>query len=94
MKKLRNQLWRNDGKRFREVTGWPALRSEGVSHAHLPLAIAGYNGGKAAVERWLSAESAPIAPDVFMENIGYTETRRYVRKVLGYMQTYRLVYGE
>ena len=29
--RLRNQLWRNDGKRFSEVTGWPALRSEEVS---------------------------------------------------------------
>jgi soluble lytic murein transglycosylase len=70
------------------------IRDEGMPHARLPLAIAGYNGGKAAVERWLSAGAAPIEADVFMENIGYTETRRYVRRVLGYMQTYRLVYGD
>ena len=30
--------------------------------------------------------------DAFTENIGYTETRRYVRKVLGYLMHYRSVY--
>jgi soluble lytic murein transglycosylase len=64
----------------------------------LPLAIAGYNGGAEAVERWLDVQSSQPAhlqgTDAFMENIGYTETRRYVRKVLGYLMRYRQVYTD
>ena len=60
----------------------------------MPLVIAGYNGGVKAVNRWLDQSNGAVAPDVFMENVGYTETRRYVRRVLGYMQTYRYIYGD
>ncbi len=60
----------------------------------LPLAIAGYNGGEEAVRRWHSAYSEPPEADRFAEDIGYSETRRYVRKVLGTLQTYRYVYGD
>jgi soluble lytic murein transglycosylase len=60
----------------------------------LPAVIAGYNGGAEAVERWLGNFDAPPEPDRFAEDIGYTETRRYVRRVLGYLQTYRYVYGD
>ncbi len=60
----------------------------------LPAVIAGYNGGAEAVERWLSAYPSPPEPDRFAEDIGFTETRRYVRNVLGYMQTYRYLYGD
>jgi len=62
----------------------------------LPLVIAGYNGGQDAVSNWITQMPtwAPNEGDLFTENIGYTETRRYVRRVLGYLQTYRLVYGD
>ena len=60
----------------------------------LPLVIAGYNGGAEAVTRWVGLyESTPNA-DRFAEDIGYSETRRYVRRVLGTLQTYRYVYGD
>lgn len=62
--------------------------------AGLPMAIAGYNGGVDAVERWQRQQGGAPPLDVFAENIGYTETRRYVRKVLGYLQAYRLTYGD
>lgn len=72
-------------------------RFKAVEAVPLPMAIAGYNGGFEAVERWLAAQAdAPPhlqGPDAFMENIGYTETRRYVRKVLGYLMHYHAVYG-
>jgi len=70
----------------------------------LPMVIAGYNGGSEAVSRWVDAYSdqatssltdwsqRPI-PDVWAEFIGYSETRKYVRRVLGYLQTYMLAYG-
>jgi soluble lytic murein transglycosylase-like protein len=72
-------------------------RFKAVEALPLPMAIAGYNGGFAAVERWLANQAVLPAylqgPDAFMENIGYTETRRYVRKVLGYLMYYHEVYG-
>ena len=71
----------------------------------MPLVIAGYNGGADAVGRWIGSyqdgmssdlldwEKRPIA-DAWSEFIGYSETRKYVRRVLGYLQTYRLAYGD
>jgi soluble lytic murein transglycosylase-like protein len=71
----------------------------------LPMVIAGYNGGAEAVERWvkhyqaqpgsaLTDWNARPKPDVWAEFIGYSETRKYVRRVLGHLQTYRLAYGD
>lgn len=60
----------------------------------LPLVIAGYNGGGDAVARWLAADPRATEGDWFAENIGFTETRQYVRRVLGFVQTLRNVYGE
>lgn len=61
---------------------------------HLPAVIAGYNAGPDAVERWLAKSPTPMEPDEFAEDIGYTETRRYVKRVLGYVQVWRQVYGD
>ncbi len=47
------------------------------------LAIGSYNAGPAAVRRWLPA--APMAMDVWVENIPYNETRAYVQKVSWHM---------
>ena len=63
-----------------------------ISNVH-PLVIAGYNGGTEAVDRWLSTYEKSITAEEFSEDIGYTETRRYVRRVLGYLMTYQFVYG-
>ena len=71
----------------------------------LPMVIAGYNGGAEAVGRWIEAyQSGPSSDltnwdtrpmsDLWAEFIGYSETRKYVRRVLGYLQTYRLAYGD
>ena len=60
----------------------------------LPLVIASYNGGKDAVYRWLNLYDSPPTPERFSEDVGYTETRRYVRRVLGYLMEYRFVYGD
>jgi soluble lytic murein transglycosylase len=43
-------------------------------------ALAAYNAGPAAVDRWLPA--MPVAGDVWLENIPFNETRDYVRRVL------------
>jgi soluble lytic murein transglycosylase len=44
------------------------------------VALAGYNAGERAVERWLPTE--PIDGDIWTENIPYNETREYVQRVL------------
>ena len=44
------------------------------------VALAGYNAGERAVERWLPTE--PIDADIWTENIPYNETREYVQRVL------------
>jgi soluble lytic murein transglycosylase-like protein len=65
-----------------------------LQRSSLPAVIAGYNGGQAAVERWLGAYPGPPEPDRFAEDVSFTETRRYVKRVLGYLQTWRLVWGD
>jgi soluble lytic murein transglycosylase len=44
------------------------------------VALAGYNAGERAVERWLPDE--PVDADIWTENIPYNETRDYVQRVL------------
>jgi soluble lytic murein transglycosylase len=55
----------------------------------LPLAIAAYNGGPHNVRRWIqeSADGTPL--DVLLERIPFTQTHRYVRKVLVNYEAYR-----
>ncbi|MCO4744380.1 MAG: transglycosylase SLT domain-containing protein [Proteobacteria bacterium] len=62
----------------------------------LPAVIASYNGGEEAVRRWrgLFPEEEPPPFDLWAETIGYTETRRYVKGVLGHVMRYRWVYGD
>jgi soluble lytic murein transglycosylase-like protein len=55
------------------------------------LAIAAYNAGEAAVGRWLAR--TPIGdPDLFVESIGYAETRLYVKIVNRNRYEYRRIY--
>jgi soluble lytic murein transglycosylase len=58
-----------------------------------PLAIAGYNAGEGAVDRWL-AERGSLAMDEFMETIPYDETRNYTKRVLASYFTYSWLYAD
>lgn len=69
-------------------------RFEGKQTNTLPLIIASYNAGPEAIERWLLNAGQGESADTFSENISYTETRRYVRRVLGYLMSYRILYGD
>ena len=51
-------------------------------HGNPVLAVASYNAGPAAVERWLTPQLGQ-APELWIEAIPYAETRLYVKKVLG-----------
>ena len=53
-----------------------------------PLAVAAYNAGEGAVDRWLSAAGdEPL--DAFVEDIPVAETRHYVKRVLTSEAVYR-----
>ncbi|HJU29487.1 MAG TPA: lytic transglycosylase domain-containing protein, partial [Candidatus Binataceae bacterium] len=53
-------------------------------------AVAAYNAGEHAVSGWIV--KYPGDDDQWVENIAYRETRDYVKKVIGGMREYRLLY--
>jgi soluble lytic murein transglycosylase len=59
----------------------------------LPLAFAGYNAGPGAPKKWLE-ERPGWDFDLWVENIPYTETRNYVKRVLSSVFAYQVLYGE
>jgi soluble lytic murein transglycosylase len=57
------------------------------------LAIAGYNAGAGAVNKWLrDPERANLMLDEFVESIPYDETRGYTKRVLSSYFVYRWLY--
>jgi soluble lytic murein transglycosylase len=56
-------------------------------------ALASYNAGASAVDRWRSARSG-LELDAFVEEIPLAETRAYVKRVLRSYNTYRLLDGQ
>jgi len=58
------------------------------------LAAAAYNAGPPAVARWMAEPARRDLPlDEFVESIPFRETRHYVKRVVGNLQTYRLIHG-
>ncbi len=55
---------------------------------NIVLAIAGYNGGPHNAKRW-QEQNKDDEFDLFIEDIGYSETRNYVKKVLANYWTYQ-----
>ncbi len=58
----------------------------------VPLAIAGYNAGEAAVDIWLR-ERGNLPLDEFLETIPFDETRGYTKRVLASYFAYTWLYG-
>jgi hypothetical protein len=56
------------------------------------LAVAAYNGGPIAVDRWIS-QNPNLELDEFIENIPFKETKTYVGKVLLNLEMYERIYG-
>ncbi|MAA74703.1 MAG: hypothetical protein CMN28_08360 [Salinisphaeraceae bacterium] len=52
------------------------------------LASAAYNAGPHRVSRWLP--DVPVAADIWVENIPYTETREYVKRAMSHMTIFEL----
>ncbi len=59
----------------------------------LPLAIASYNGGPHNVRRWMRDHSETMPLDAFLERIPFSQTHRYVRRVLTHYEAYRAQRG-
>ena len=57
---------------------------------HPGLAAAAYNAGPGAVSRWLVGATGPF--DEFVEDIPYSETRGYVKRVLRSYGAYAFLY--
>jgi soluble lytic murein transglycosylase len=57
----------------------------------VPWAIAAYNAGEHAVDKWVRRED-DIAPDEFVESVTYRETRAYAKIVLANLRRYRQLY--
>ena len=55
-------------------------------------ALAAYNGGENAVEKW-ERQFASLAADEFVECITFRETRDYVKRVIGNYERYRQLYA-
>jgi soluble lytic murein transglycosylase len=88
--------WDDDALRRPDVSialGARLLSSLRGSFAAQPaLAIAAYNGGTVAVRRWRN-ERAGEDFDVFVERIGFDETRNYLKRVLASQATYAFLYA-
>ena len=55
------------------------------------LAVSAYNSGPTAVNRWLAKRTVTDF-DLFVENIPYEETRRYIKSVLASYASYAFLY--
>lgn len=62
-----------------------------TTHGHPALAIAAYNAGGGAVERWVAARTTDEL-DLFVELVPYDETRNYVKRVLSSQAAYSYLY--
>jgi soluble lytic murein transglycosylase len=62
-----------------------------LADTDVPAVVASYNAGEEPVRRW--AVDRPAA-DVFVESVGYVETRGYVKRVLGAAMAWRAVWGD
>ena len=64
-------------------------------HGQAPMAYASYNGGPHNVARWLAAKATsevPLTLDAFVEEIPFSETYRYTRRVMEVSARYAMLY--
>ena len=56
------------------------------------LALCGYNAGPGNARKWKSNADPEMEMDEFIENIPYSETRGYVKRILQFYSIYRSLY--
>jgi len=59
---------------------------------HAVLATAAYNAGPHRVQSWLP-EERPLAADIWVEDMPFAETRKYVKRVFSYTAIYQSFLG-
>jgi soluble lytic murein transglycosylase len=57
----------------------------------LSLALAAYNAGEDRAQHWKAARQG-VDRDEFIDDIPYTETQSYVKRILGTAEDYRRLY--
>lgn len=72
---------------------WYLARLVNYYSGNLPLAIAAYNAGPVAIDRWLKKNS-DMSLDEFLEDIPFDQTRKYVATVLTNMEIYSRLYSQ
>ena len=65
----------------------------GTHSGRFYLATAGYNGGPTNVRRWARARP-DLEVDEWVEEIPFSETRKYVKRVFSNRSTYQMLYGK
>jgi soluble lytic murein transglycosylase len=78
-----------DPKTNVEFSAWYLSSLISRFDGRLPLAIASYNGGPHNVRLWLQDNPPDMPLDAFLERIPFTQTHRYVRRVLTHYAAYR-----
>jgi soluble lytic murein transglycosylase len=76
-----------------ELSDRAASLKGALSPSAVPAVIASYNAAESDVRRWIGTAPSPPS-DEFAEDIGFVETRSYVRRVMGFAMAYRWVYGD
>jgi soluble lytic murein transglycosylase len=75
------------------VIGIRYLASLVKDYRHPVYAVANYNAGPEAVQRWIQ-RSGQASLDEFIEDISYKETKAYVKKVMHSYWQYRKIKGD
>ncbi|MBN1882909.1 MAG: tetratricopeptide repeat protein [Deltaproteobacteria bacterium] len=55
-------------------------------------ALCGYNGGPGNARKWKRTADPEMEMDEIIENIPFSETRAYVKRILGYYRIYKTLY--
>lgn len=87
-----------EGKNLPEITspdanveaGMRYLREQWTRFRSVPRALAAYNAGPVAVERWLASFGEGIDDDLFTELVPYDETRNYIKRIVVSRECYRV----
>jgi len=79
-----------------ELSAWYMRALSDRFHGQYPLMIAAYNGGPHNVASWITRRAdteEPLPMDEFLEEIPFTETYRYVRRVTASLAVYHALAG-
>lgn len=72
--------------------GWYLRALIDSYQGHALLALGAYNAGPIAINRWLETRSE-LQTDEFIEEIPYSETRGYVKRIVANIALYHRLYG-